>query len=103
MRVPAADVFANFTWLPVCPTSVKPTASSLRLTSRNASGFMGFDVHFDIAHVRYDCRDRRREMKFESVAQVLESLVFSRTLAGNVNLHTLSDVPLAFLPDACGE
>jgi hypothetical protein len=32
--------FDDLMWLPVWPDSEKPAASSLRLTSRNGSGFM---------------------------------------------------------------
>lgn len=63
----------------------------------------GLDVYFDITHARYDRGDRRCEVKFESVSQVIESLIFRRTLARNVNLHALGYVPLAFLRDAGGE
>jgi hypothetical protein len=57
----------------------------------------GFDVYFDITHSRCDRSDGRREVEFESVSQVLKSLIFCSALARNINLHTLRYVPLAFL------
>jgi hypothetical protein len=38
-------------------------------------------------------------VEFKSVAQILESIFFGNSLAGNVDLDALRDVPFAFLPD----
>ena len=57
----------------------------------------GSDVYFDIAHARYDRGDGRCEVELQSVSQVRESLIFRRTLARNINLHTLRHEPLALL------
>jgi hypothetical protein len=52
---------------------------------------------------RHYGRHRRGEVQFESVAQIIESLIFSCPLADNINLNTLGNIPFAFLPDAGGE
>lgn len=44
-----------------------------------------------------------REVKFEGITKVVESLILSFSLTRNVNLNTLSYKPFILLPNAGGE
>jgi len=46
---------------------------------------------------------RRSEVEFQGLLQVLQSLFFGFTPAGDVNLQALRDVPRLLLPDGCRE
>ena len=55
------------------------------------------DVYFNTVEVRYNCGDRRSEVQFKSVAQVIDGFLFGSPLVGNIYLGALSDVPFALL------
>jgi hypothetical protein len=42
-------------------------------------------------------------MKFECFLQIGKSLFFRFTLAGDINLQALRDIPVPLAPDSCGE
>lgn len=51
-----------------------------------------FDVDFDVSHVWSYCCDRRCEVKFQSVAEVVERLILGGSLAGDVNVDALREL-----------
>jgi len=81
----------------------KARGSSLRLTRETVAVSCSPNVHFDVSDVRDERRYRRSEVKFESIAEIIQRLIFGCALTGDINLNALSDVPITFLPDARAE
>jgi hypothetical protein len=89
----------NLTWLPFWLASTKPTASSLRLTSRKGCGLSRPNLNLDRANLRCARGLRRLEVKFQCFLQVRQSLFFTLTLARNIHLEALRNIPLPFAPN----
>src|ERR1700742_1121278 len=77
---------------------MKPAASSFRLTSRKGSTLSGIQFDLDLVDARQNRRARKLEVKVQGFAEIIKCLRFRQPLTRNVNLATLRDEPLAFLP-----
>src|SRR5438093_7707901 len=103
VRVPSSVYLTNLTWLPFWLTSVKPTASNLRWTSRYGRGLSDTDFHLNAAHVWCDGGARWFEVQFQGLAQVRQRLFFCFPLAGNIHFQALGNKPVALLPYTGGK
>jgi len=93
----------NFTWLPFCVDSMKPTDSSRRFTSRKVNGLSCPNLDLDGANPGWTRGPWRFEVQFESLFQVFKRFFFSGALTGYVEFEALRDVPLALAPDGRGK
>ena len=91
---------ANFTWLPFWLTSAKPAACRRRLTSRKGSGSSRPNLNLDKSNVGRARGLWWLEVEFQSLLEIGQcfSLVFA--LARDIQLKALSNVPIAFPPNA---
>ena len=91
---------ANFTGLPFWLTSAKPAACRRRLTSRKGSGSSRPNLNLDKSNVGRARGLWRLEVEFQSLLEIGQrfSLVFA--LARDIQLKALSNVPVAFSPNA---
>jgi hypothetical protein len=103
VRKPADERFANFTWLPVVPTSTQPAASKRRRISRNVKRLGGTHLDLERPHFWRSGGYRGCEVQRQRIGQVLQSRGLVPSLASDVDFQTLSEVPPAFSPDACCE
>lgn len=85
----------NFTWLPFWLTSMKPADSSRRLISRKGCGLSRPNLNLDSANLGWPSR----LWCFEVELQCL----FHITLAGDIQLQALRNIPIAFAPNGSGE
>jgi len=90
---------ANFTWLPFWLTSSKPADSRRRLISRKPSGLSRPNLYLDLADYWRMGGNRRLEVQFQRLTQILDSLFFSSTLAGNIDIQALGNEPFSLAPD----
>ena len=97
------DFRTNLTWLPLWLVSTNPTASSRRLISRKGSGLSRPNLNLNRAKLRGTRSSGRLEVKLQCFLQVVESLLFGLTLAGDIDFEALGDIPTSFAPDGRGE
>lgn len=97
------DCRANLTWLPFWLTSAKPAACRRRLTSRKGSGLSRANLDLDESNLRRARGLWRFEVEFQSFLKIGQGFGFGFTLARDIQLKALGNVPIAFPPNACGK
>ena len=70
------------------------------LISRNGCGLSRTNLHLDGSNSRRPRGLRRLEMKLECLLEIAQSFFLCLSLAGDVKLKALSNVPVAFAPDS---
>jgi len=81
----------------------KPADSRRRLISRKASGLSRPNLYLDLEYSRGMAGNRRLEVQFQRLTQIVESLFLGPSLAGNIDVQALGNEPVSLAPDGSGK